>query len=102
MNLNFAKPSVLERWGFRCYLAIMIGVGLTTACLGAQAAYRGHTGLVGMLTAIPFFFIFGSGVSYLGLDLLLRLFSLGRYLWVYGFSAKGLTVDSPSDDSPTK
>ncbi len=98
MELKSTKASAIERWGPRCHLTLMIGVGLTTAYLGVHGAHAGGGGWFAKLTAGTIFFILGFLGTHLGLDLLFRLVSPTRYLWTYGFSGEGLASESRSDE----
>jgi hypothetical protein len=90
------RPSTIERWGPRCHAALAIGIGITIAWVGVRG---GPGGWFAKTIAGSLFFILGVVVTHLALDLAYRMSSLGRYLWVYGFSSKGLQVESRDDDA---
>ena len=93
------KASFVARWGPRCHLTLMVGVGLAMAYLGVHAATTGGGGWFAKLVAGIFFFILGVFGTLILVELLFRLISLAMYLRIYGFSSNGLNATSQSDEA---
>ena len=59
MDPESNKVSIVARWGPRCLLTLMIGVGLAMAYVGVHAAETGGGGWFAKLVAAIFLFILG-------------------------------------------
>lgn len=99
MESESNKVKIVARWGPRCHLTLMIGVGLAMAYLGVHAAETGGGGWFAKSVAATFFFILGVMGTLIWVELVFRLISLAMYLWIYGFSSKGLNDTSQSDEA---
>ena len=98
METTSTKVGMIQRWGPRCHLALMVAVGLTTACLGVRAAATGGGGWFAKSTAAAFLGVLGFVWTHMAILTVFQVVGLAVHIWTIRSRMRGASSSSPINE----